>query len=141
VAGEFQTAPDPAMFGRLLANLSDIWTHLRPDPERGSRFNVGAAVVNLTGQGNVQESTVVTELAAQFKDKWWGEALAQGRAQGQALGRAEALLTVLEERFGPLPADLAAAVRGTADPARLRGWVLLAVPAADLAAFRAVAGV
>ncbi|MBX9584701.1 MAG: hypothetical protein K2X87_30730 [Gemmataceae bacterium] len=51
VAVEFQTEPDPTMFGRLLAYLSDIWTHLRPDPERGSRFEVGAAVVNLTGNG------------------------------------------------------------------------------------------
>ena len=51
VAVEFQAAPDPVMFGRLLGYLSDIWTHLRPDPERGSRFEVGAAVVNLTGTG------------------------------------------------------------------------------------------
>ena len=51
VAVEFQTAPDPEMFGRLADYLSVLWRHLRPDAERGSRFEVGAAVVNLTGTG------------------------------------------------------------------------------------------
>jgi hypothetical protein len=51
LAVEFQTAPDPEMFGRLVDYLSVLWRHLRPDAERGSRFQVGAAVVNLTGNG------------------------------------------------------------------------------------------
>src|SRR6266540_3654223 len=51
VAVEFQIEPDPLMFGRLLAYLAQIWQTLKPDPERGSRFQVGAAVVNLTGTG------------------------------------------------------------------------------------------
>ncbi len=51
VAVEFQTVPDPDMFGRLTDYLSMLWRHLRPDKERGSRFDVGAAVVNLTGNG------------------------------------------------------------------------------------------
>lgn len=51
VAVEFQTAPDPDMFGRLLGYLAGLWLNLRPDAARGSRFHVGAAVVNLTGTG------------------------------------------------------------------------------------------
>lgn len=51
LAVEFQTQPDPDMFGRLLGYLSGLWLTLRPDPERGSRFHMGAAVVNLTGVG------------------------------------------------------------------------------------------
>jgi hypothetical protein len=51
VAVEFQIEPDSLMFGRLLGFLSQLWTQLKPDPERGSRFHVGAAVVNLTGRG------------------------------------------------------------------------------------------
>jgi hypothetical protein len=51
LALEFQTEPDATMFGRLLEYLSHVWLSARPDPERGSRFNVGAAVVNLTGTG------------------------------------------------------------------------------------------
>ena len=48
---EFQTVPDPAMFGRLMGYLSAIWDSLRPDGERGSHFFVSAVVVNLTGKG------------------------------------------------------------------------------------------
>lgn len=51
VAVEFQTQPDADMFGRLLGYLSGLWLTLRPDDERGSRFHIGAAVVNLTGSG------------------------------------------------------------------------------------------
>ena len=51
VAIEWQARPDPDMFGRLAGYLSGLWLGLRPDDERGSRFQVGAAVVNLTGSG------------------------------------------------------------------------------------------
>jgi hypothetical protein len=52
VAVEFQVRPDPAMFGRLGGYALGLWLGLRPDEERGSRFQVGAAVVNLTGSGS-----------------------------------------------------------------------------------------
>ena len=51
VAVEWQARPNPDMFGRLTGYLSGLWLGLRPDDERGSRFHVGAAVVNLTGSG------------------------------------------------------------------------------------------
>jgi hypothetical protein len=44
------------MFGRMLGYLSGLWLNLRPDDERGSRFHVGAAVVNLTGEGSASRS-------------------------------------------------------------------------------------
>lgn len=228
VAVEFQTEPDPAMFGRLLGYLSDLWLYLRPDPERGSRFEVGAAVVNLTGTGRASRrmewptAGLVTHLGVVERnlagenadttlgrveagelprcvlpwvplmagaetpaviDRWkqvaaaepdgstrsgyaglarlfadaagrkelWAEALEgwdvressvvnEWIAEGRAEGRAEAVVEVLEERFPPVPADLAAKVRDSADAARLREWLGLAVRAADLAAFRAAAG-
>lgn len=52
LAVEFQSQPDPEMFGRLLGYLSGLWLNVRPDSERGSRFHVGAAVVNLAGSGS-----------------------------------------------------------------------------------------
>jgi hypothetical protein len=52
VAVEFQTQPDPTMFGRMLGYLSGLWLNRKPDVERGSRFHLGAAVVNLTGSGS-----------------------------------------------------------------------------------------
>jgi hypothetical protein len=48
---EFQSEPDPAMFGRFLMYLGQLWLELRPDEERGSRYQVGGIVVNLTGRG------------------------------------------------------------------------------------------
>jgi hypothetical protein len=51
VAAEFQIEPDPLMFGRLLVYLGDLWLAMKPDAERGSRFNLGAVVINLTGKG------------------------------------------------------------------------------------------
>jgi hypothetical protein len=50
VAVEFQIAASP-MFGRLLKYLGALWDDLRPDPEPGSRYDVAAVVVNLTGRG------------------------------------------------------------------------------------------
>ena len=48
-AVEFQTAPDPGMFGRLQKELGEWWNDLRPDELPDSRYQVCAAVVNLTG--------------------------------------------------------------------------------------------
>ncbi len=52
---EFQIVPDSEMFGRALDQIAAIWRYVRPDPERGSRFYVGAAVINLTGRGNCSQ--------------------------------------------------------------------------------------
>ncbi len=49
---EFQIAPDPEMFGRFLEFLGKLWRTFRPDVERGSRYCLGAVVVNLTGRGD-----------------------------------------------------------------------------------------
>jgi hypothetical protein len=46
---EFQTEPDPEMFGRLLEQLGKAWREHRPDTLPGSRYQLVAAVVNLTG--------------------------------------------------------------------------------------------
>ncbi len=49
VALEFQLEPDPKMFGWLLVFLGTISNERWPDEERGSRYRLGAVVVNLTG--------------------------------------------------------------------------------------------
>ena len=51
IAIEFQTEPDALMFGRLLEYLGQLWRTTKPDAEKGSRFHVGAVVVNLSGTG------------------------------------------------------------------------------------------
>jgi len=46
---EFETKPDPDMFGRLLVFLGLVWLEKRPDALPGSRYHLAATVVNLTG--------------------------------------------------------------------------------------------
>jgi hypothetical protein len=48
---EFQSRPDAALFGRLLEYLARLWLELRPPELPDGRYEVGAAVVNLTGVG------------------------------------------------------------------------------------------
>lgn len=71
VAVEFQIEPDPLMFGRLLVYLGHLWTTVKSDEERGSRFNIGAVVVNLTGQGNASRDMrwAAAGIATQLKVK------------------------------------------------------------------------
>ena len=46
---EFQTEPDPEMFGRLLCELGKFWLEHRPNGLPSSRYQLVASVVNLTG--------------------------------------------------------------------------------------------
>jgi hypothetical protein len=48
---EFSLEPDTKLFGRLLVYLGQLWEEERPTDASGEHFHVGAAVVNLTGQG------------------------------------------------------------------------------------------
>ncbi len=48
---EFCLKPDGTMFGRLLVYLGQLWLEIRPNG-RGTRYCVGAIVVNLTGRGH-----------------------------------------------------------------------------------------
>jgi hypothetical protein len=53
---EFSLTPDPDLFGRLLVYLGQLWEEKRPTDVGGERFQVGAAVVNLTGRGRTSRS-------------------------------------------------------------------------------------
>jgi hypothetical protein len=64
--------------------------------------------------------------------EWQAEAQVKGRAEG----RAEALLDMLEAKFGGVPKELASAIRATTDVNRLKAWVILAVKAVSLDQFR-----
>jgi hypothetical protein len=67
IAVEFQIRPDADMFGRLLSYLAGIWLNRRPDDVRGSRFNLGAVVVNLTGFGTTSQMMSWAEPALQME--------------------------------------------------------------------------
>jgi hypothetical protein len=64
------------------------------------------------------------------------EWMAEGEAKGKVKERAETLLEILDLKFGPVPAEVASAIRATTDLARLKQWVAAAVTAPTLAAFR-----
>jgi hypothetical protein len=49
---EFQTEPDPNMFGRLLVAGGLCWLTVKPADLPGDRFELSAVVVNLTGEGD-----------------------------------------------------------------------------------------
>ena len=49
---EFQTVPDPKMFGRMLVAGGLCWLTVKPADLPGNRFELCAVVVNLTGQGD-----------------------------------------------------------------------------------------
>lgn len=119
VAVEFQTAPDPGMFGRLLAYLGGAWSALRPDPERGSRFEVGAVVVNLTGTGS-----------ASRKMRWPAAGLATdlGVAERNLAGEnADITLARVEAgHLSPCVLPWVALMAGGADPAVIDRWKRLA---------------
>jgi hypothetical protein len=69
------------------------------------------------------------------------EWIAEGRAEGEIRGEANALLTVLASRFPPgAPAEVASAIRAVQDLERLRNWLHAAATAASLDAFRQAAG-
>jgi hypothetical protein len=46
---EFQLEPDPAMFGRMLTFLGTLVNEKHPDDSRASEYQLGAAIINLTG--------------------------------------------------------------------------------------------
>ena len=93
VAVEFQAEPDAQMFGRLLGYLGELWRSKKPDREAGSRFHLGAVVVNLTGRGDAS------------RDMQWEEAKLGLRlkVQERNLEResADELLTAIEAGSRP----------------------------------------
>jgi hypothetical protein len=83
---------------------------------------------------NMLESKVVNEWIAIGEKR--GEA--RGEARGKAQGRADALLSLLEFRFGsPLPEEIHRLIAEQTDPGILQQWFTLALPASDLDQWRA----
>jgi hypothetical protein len=61
---EFQTRPDALLFGRILEYLARLWLELRSPGKTHGRFQVAAAVVNLTGTGNTSRDMVLDATGA-----------------------------------------------------------------------------
>jgi hypothetical protein len=95
LALEFQLEPDPKMFGRLLIYLGTIWLEQQPDRLRGSQYQLGACVINLTGTSKSGPATRKfawpgadgTECILVVRERYLGEEPAQDLLEAIATGR------------------------------------------------------
>jgi hypothetical protein len=146
----FQTEPDPEILDRLFEYMARLRRELRCGPQRRDKYQVVAAVVNLTGapQGDTLEMSlpglaspvvrlqVVTrtmrdEDAAQTLDR-----IAAGEVLRCLLSCD--LLELLGEKFGsPIAPDLVATIEAQADVDVLSRWFKAAIRAETLEAFSA----
>ncbi len=118
LVSEFQIAPDPLMFGRLLAYLGQIWLELKPSDERGDRFWLGAVVVNLTGRGNTSRTMAWDEAGLRTGLTVREVNLCDVDA-GQTLDEIAAGLTTAVLPFIPL-------MQNGGDPGIIQRWLALA---------------
>jgi hypothetical protein len=120
---EFQTDPDPLMFGRLLRQLGQLWEDHRPDALRGSRYQLAAAVVNLTGTRASLPASHVSQLPGPdrlycglvVRERYMQEEDARGTLEAIAAGLVSRIMLV----FVPL-------MLGAGDPEVIRRWLQIA---------------
>ncbi len=91
-----------------------------------------AAEAAQSGRGEHFVGEVVQELLDRGRAEGIVLGEAKGEAKGRTEGRAEALLMLLEHRFGPLPEAVVRRVRG-ASLAELDAWFAVALAASSLA--------
>ena len=117
---EFQTVPDAGMFGRLQQQIGLWWEDLRPDPLPGSRYQVSAGVVNLTGTPESAPASREYRFPTPDDLSWGGKVreryLADESADGTLtrIERAELRRTILA--FIPL-------MKGADEAGIMRRWV------------------
>lgn len=137
----------PLMRGGAEAGIIDQWKNLalaEPDERRRGDYG-GLALVFAERAGcwplwhqalegwNVEVSQQVLA--------WQAEAEKRGRSAGKVEGKAEAVLRLLERRFGvPVPQDLADVIRTTRDEALLDRLLDVSFAAVSLDDFRGLAG-
>jgi hypothetical protein len=124
VVVEFQFAPDPEMFGRLLVYLGQVWLELRPSDLPGDRFCVTAVVVNLTGRGNSGRQLVWPEADVETKLKPAELNLAGLRA-------AEVLDGVEAGSIPPVVLAWLPVMQNGAEDGIIQRWLMLAGEEAD----------
>lgn len=121
---EFQTRPDTSLFGRLLEYLGRFWRELRPPGQPTGRFQVAAAVVNLTGVGHTSRDMVMpgssVRTCLQVVERNLAEEDAAATLAGIAAGQLGACLLPLI----PL-------MRGGAEPGIIAQWKPLALAEPD----------
>ena len=91
------------MFGRLLREIGQLWEDHQPDEHRGSRYQMGASVVNLTGTKASVPASRVSRLPG--PDGVFSGLLVRERhlQEESAMGTLEGILA---RRFGRRPWSL-----------------------------------
>ncbi len=116
---EFQTEPDPDMFGWLLEYLGATFRQFRPSKERGDRFEVGAVVVNLTGKGRSFRKVAWrgAGLEVTMRSREWNFASLDARTVLRGVGKGE--IPRLALAWAPL-------MKRGGEPGIIRRWLALA---------------
>jgi Putative transposase, YhgA-like len=70
----------------------------------------------------MEMQTMLATLGESWKQQWKAEGRLEGRLEGRAEGQAKALVLLVEQRFGPLPAALRGRIE-TADAATIEAWL------------------
>ena len=121
---EFQMEPDALMFGRLLGYLTPLWLEMKPNEERGDRFQLGAIIVNLTGRGEASRTMDWPEIGARTELRVVECNLADKQAE-----------TVLAEvALGTAPMvvlPLIPLMQGGSESATIEKWIALASAESD----------
>ncbi|MCD8481419.1 MAG: hypothetical protein LR015_01305, partial [Verrucomicrobia bacterium] len=89
-------------------------------------------------QIQILENNRIKEEAMSIAEMLRKEGIEEGREEGLVLARQDAILEVLELRFGHLPVDIPSSVRSVSDGEKLRHLHRQAVQALSLEAFRKV---
>ncbi len=119
----------------LITSVSHEWV------ERFFRYVLNANVDREAFRARVfsQESTILTSaamtLAEQFRQEGRQQGQQEGRQEGEVYSRRQALLDVLEARFGEIPAGLVEALSAISDVQRLEKLLKTAAVCPDLDAF------
>jgi hypothetical protein len=123
----------PEAFGALIGEVID-WFRRHPDHEALRRLFSELVHHTMTGLGaelpNRVELPEMQTMASKLPEIWKRQYLAEGRAEGEARGKAEglaegkanALILLAEQRFGPLPQTLRDRVEH-ADAAAIETWL------------------
>jgi hypothetical protein len=124
----------PLMKGADKASIINEWLRLaREEPDeawQGDHRGLALVFAEAANRGAVWKESL----------KGWNVMVSQQVREWQDQARAETavrmLLTMLEERFGPVPELLKAEIQGVTDLERLYGWVPLVMRAPSLEQFR-----
>ena len=108
------------------------------DVERRRSLALAAVFADAAGSGPLWREAMKgwEDVESQTVIEW----TAKARQQGKVEGKADALLQVLEERFGVPPQELIAAIQGCTDLDTHRQWMHQALKVKTLAAFRKATG-